>query len=514
MVHKILTWFLYIYVFSFSCQLPYFTAMCDIIIKNDSLNQIAFAVGSDFVQTGCGSFLNPAYLILSNPLDACRIPKEPPSKKDRIDHWILLAVENSNDAYPSYKDCDFKTKFRNAADAGYSAIIIGTEDFHEEIIFPGLITEDDEEFIDVHLINPADIKALSKYAYPKPFVVIPPTRHRCREEYRKSWIRSRYGSHTLRQWKEIKLSILTNIKDASNLINRAFISHLSILLRKASDSTETLLYWSCVVIIPLSPIVLLVYSLLFSENYSYKNLPKGEQNEPYSAFPRRNQKESSSKEDPGAECKNNFTNEDQKKKYCNDFSKEDRKKEYCNDFSKEDRKKEYCNDFSKEDRKKEYCNDFSKEDRKKEYCNDFSKEDRKKEYCNDFSKEDRKKEYCNDFSKEDRKKEYCNDFSKENHAKQNYVFNEQSRQRSQNQSDKPPLFPVKGDYTLYHRINLGIKLNAMLTKAEVNSAYRKFALKYHPDKHRHLDVKEVAKITEEFRSKTKSRDILLSYCTK
>lgn len=68
------------------------------------------------------------------------------------------------------------------------------------------------------------------------------------------------------------------------------------------------------------------------------------------------------------------------------------------------------------------------------------------------------------------------------------------------------------DHTIRHRVNLNIDINEPLTKARVNIAYRDMALKCHPDKNLHLNQTELAKITEEFRSKKRSRDILLIYC--
>lgn len=83
------------------------------------------------------------------------------------------------------------------------------------------------------------------------------------------------------------------------------------------------------------------------------------------------------------------------------------------------------------------------------------------------------------------------------------------------QSQSPPIYYQQRaslDYIIRHRLNLNIEINEPLTKAKVNIAYRDMALKYHPDKNVHLDQTELAKITEEFRSKKRSRDMLLIYC--
>lgn len=92
------------------------------------------------------------------------------------------------------------------------------------------------------------------------------------------------------------------------------------------------------------------------------------------------------------------------------------------------------------------------------------------------------------------------------------------QQRSHSFDSNASSFPRRSsagftvDYTVYHRLNLDIRLNEILTRSRVNNAYRDMALKYHPDKNRHLSEDELRKITEEFKLKKKSRDILLQYC--
>lgn len=160
-------------------------------------NQVVFQTASDFVRTGCGSFVNYSNLITSDPIDACQIPAGPPvtSETGVPEHqWVLLASGEG--------ECDLKTKFRNAASAGYCGIIVGTDEPHEDIVKPGLIEDDDEEFIDVHLVNSLDIRILSKkFTQSRQFVVAPPSLSRCKEEYQRTWIRSRYIALFIRAWK-------------------------------------------------------------------------------------------------------------------------------------------------------------------------------------------------------------------------------------------------------------------------------------------------------------------------
>lgn len=64
------------------------------------------------------------------------------------------------------------------------------------------------------------------------------------------------------------------------------------------------------------------------------------------------------------------------------------------------------------------------------------------------------------------------------------------------------------------RKNLGMDPNEMLTRNAVNQAYRKKALKYHPDKNQHRSKEVVAKLEEKFRAITKSKDTLLAHIVK
>lgn len=180
---------------------------CDIRVVDRRTNNIVFQTASDFVRTGCGSLLENSFLIIADPADACDIPEEPPTKNilssvfhsvfnyDGTNQWTLLVPESG--------ECDLKTKFRNAASAGYSAIIVGTDERHEEITKPGVFSDDDEEFIDAHLVHPLDIEVLSKRfagAY-KQVMLEPPRLTRCKEEYQRTWLRARYISTMLRAWK-------------------------------------------------------------------------------------------------------------------------------------------------------------------------------------------------------------------------------------------------------------------------------------------------------------------------
>lgn len=202
MIHKGLCIHLSIFI---AFQLQFLYVSGDLRIVDPWSNQVVFQTASDFVRTGCGTFLEKSRLVASDPLNACEVPASPPvqsllqrhifgaNEESEVLQWVLFAKDGG---------CDIKTKFRNAASAGYSAIIVGTDDKHEEITHPGIFGEDDEEFIDVHLVHSLDIRVLFKEtAKNQNLLVQPPHRSRCKDEYRRTWIRSRYVSMVIRAWK-------------------------------------------------------------------------------------------------------------------------------------------------------------------------------------------------------------------------------------------------------------------------------------------------------------------------
>lgn len=179
----------------------------DLRIVDPWSNKVVFQTASDFVRTGCGTFLEKSRLVASDPLDACDIPAPPPSQSLLSTYIFGAKEENANGElqwvlFSKDGGCDLKTKFRNAASAGYSAIIVGTDEKHEEIIHPDIFGEDDEEFIDVHLVHSLDIRVLLKEtAKNQNLCVQPPHRSRCKDEYHRTWLRSRFVSMVIRTWK-------------------------------------------------------------------------------------------------------------------------------------------------------------------------------------------------------------------------------------------------------------------------------------------------------------------------
>lgn len=390
----------------------------DFRIVDKWTNKVVFQTSSDFVRTGCGTFLEKSYVVASDPLDACDIPAAPParsliscvfggSQDNGRHHWVLLAQDGG---------CDLKTKFRNAATAGYSGIIVGTDERHEEIIHPGLLSEDDEEFIDVHLVHSMDIRVLSKrfgQGILDNVFVEPPGLSRCRDEYHKTWLRSRYVSLFIRSWKAIMGKHVTLQSSWSHFFFYLSLSLTFITKRIVfSDTCWHCILWTLVVFGRVAKGLKTVVPSVFFIRDTYSSIALSLASIVFSIT---------------AMMIISIHNNAQKVLKYKSF--------------------------------------------------------------------------------QERRSSCCE--------------SEPAKPKPQPQpstpSQPPPPRPsnqerYSSDYTFRHRINLNISLTEPLTKAKVNMAYRDMALKYHPDKNNHLDERLMAKITDEFRSKKKSRDILLLFC--
>ncbi|ODM94982.1 Chaperone protein DnaJ [Orchesella cincta] len=136
-------------------------------------------VGRHFGNGEFHSGIEKAYLAVAEPLDACRVLRQPPSLHTKIYSpedspkstnvqvkWVALITGGGG--------CDLKTKVIHATDAGYARAILKITHPDDVLGYSNLYRDNDIQ-IDFSLVNPADWDTIQNYAHPKPYVIVLPS---------------------------------------------------------------------------------------------------------------------------------------------------------------------------------------------------------------------------------------------------------------------------------------------------------------------------------------------------
>ncbi|CAL8093118.1 unnamed protein product [Orchesella dallaii] len=160
----------------------------EIIIRHTPTKTIKFNASDNFeIRTQFSDAtqthleLDSAKLWLLEPLDACQLPRKPPS----LSNLHIYSSKESDSASPTIPetrwvalitgsgDCDLKTKAIHVAEAGYAHVIVKIT--HPEVVFGySNLYNDSEIKIGISLLNPDDWDIIQKYVHPKPYVILIP----------------------------------------------------------------------------------------------------------------------------------------------------------------------------------------------------------------------------------------------------------------------------------------------------------------------------------------------------
>lgn len=240
-------------------------ASANLKILDQTSNNVVFQTSAVFVRfSECGTFFQttPAFLVVPNQLYTCEdaITSPPVSKLQTIYNfgaswvaelvdivfwtnfqaefvptpWVLVTAAEEDGA------CSLAKKLENAANAGYSAVLLATTKLsdYNHLNNSLRLSTYKELFLDVYLINPWDIRVLSKYDYNEgnQFVIPSPPRNNtatCNKLYSQTRIQGFFENvkNLLRRgWSyvSLKLNLDTDNSPKNKSVKRASLTFLQV----------------------------------------------------------------------------------------------------------------------------------------------------------------------------------------------------------------------------------------------------------------------------------------------